>query len=42
MKSFAREGDSETGGTLVVMTQTLRPTKDSDPHTIDYRAFRTA
>jgi hypothetical protein len=39
MKSFAREGDREEGGTLVLMTQTLRPATDTDPHTIDYRAL---
>jgi hypothetical protein len=42
MKSFARDGDREVGGALVLMPKTLRPATDTDPHTIDYRAFRTA
>ncbi|GHI21986.1 hypothetical protein Shyd_33570 [Streptomyces hydrogenans] len=42
MKSLAREGDSDMGArgpsgsrSLVLMTQTLRPATDNDPHTID-------
>ena len=42
MKSLAREGDSEEGGSLVLMTQTLRPDTDSERNTIDLRASRTA
>lgn len=46
MKSFARDGDSEDGGAggrgAEVMLQTLRPATDSERHTIDRRASRTA
>ncbi|GGP49316.1 hypothetical protein GCM10010278_27820 [Streptomyces melanogenes] len=49
MKSFARDGDNDTGRwaaaappVLVSMTQTLRPATDSERNTIDDEPPHTA
>jgi hypothetical protein len=41
MKSLARDGDSDVGCRIVLMTKTLRPTTDSERNTIEPDTYAT-